>query len=138
MLPAVVTIAEATIPDDSLCALSALLECAADLLGGHAASEWHGQVYCAVSRDVVFGEGGRGREVPAGVHETEGAFWQGSSEGEKGSEVLYAQVLGDGDGYCIARDFLDEDLYCFCGHFWGCRARGGVGGNHDVCGLKGR
>lgn len=61
MLGAVVAAAEATVADNGLCAVLAVLERAADLLGGHASAKRQGHVQCRIGGDCVFGEGGGGR-----------------------------------------------------------------------------
>jgi len=53
VLPTVVTFAEATVANDSLRALLAVLVCAADLLGWHAAAQWCCEVHCRLLLDVA-------------------------------------------------------------------------------------
>lgn len=72
VLAAVVAAAEAAVADNGLCAILAVLEGAADLLGRHAAAQGQGQVQSCVWPDGVIGEGGfRRREVLAGVDDAQ-------------------------------------------------------------------
>jgi hypothetical protein len=90
VLPAVVTRAEATIADDGLGAVPAVLEGAADLAGGHAAAQGQGHVEGGVGGDGVGGEGeGGGGEVFAGVDEAEVCRGEVGAEGEEGAEGGY-------------------------------------------------
>lgn len=57
MRSTVMAVAEPTVPDDSLCALFAVLIRAADLLGWHAAAERHGHVQSCFAGDVVVCQG---------------------------------------------------------------------------------
>jgi len=53
VLATVVPVAESAVADDSLGSLLAVLVGAADLLGRHAAAEWHGEVQGRFPVDVV-------------------------------------------------------------------------------------
>jgi hypothetical protein len=88
MLPAVMSTAEPAVTDDALRRIFALLETAADLLGGHAAAQWECHVQCGVRRDAVGLQRGGGRgEVLAGVDEAEiRGRGEVGAESEKGTE----------------------------------------------------
>jgi hypothetical protein len=68
MLTAVVALAEAAVANNGLGTVLAVIEGAADFLGGHAAAQGECEVQCCVWADGVVRECGRGvGEVLAGV-----------------------------------------------------------------------
>lgn len=72
MLGAMMSAAKATVADNGLRAILAVLEGAANFPRGHAAAQGQGHVQGRVWGDCVVGEGGGGRgEVFAGVDDAE-------------------------------------------------------------------
>lgn len=91
VLAAVVAAAEAAVADNGLGAILAVLERAADLLGGHSTAQGQGHVQGGIGADAVFGEGGGGRrEVLAGVDYAEvGGRGEVGAQGEQGAQGPY-------------------------------------------------
>lgn len=134
MLVAVLLVAKGAISRDARNAFFAVLEGAADLLGG-AAAEGEGHVERALGGDVVVAEGVRGlAEVFASEDDAQGGgLGDVGAEGEEGAEGGDGGALGDGeregwekggegvsqcghdgdqDGWLtVACNVLDEDLH---------------------------
>ena len=96
VLAAVVARAEAAVADDALGGVLALLERAADLLGGHAAAHGQGHVQGGVGGDVVVGQRcGAAREVLAGVDYAQVVgMGQAGAQGEQRAQGAYRGVCG--------------------------------------------
>lgn len=77
--------AEPAVANDGLGAVLAVLEAAADLLGG-AAAEGQGEVHGALARDAVVADGcGEGGQVPAGVDDAQVGLGEVCAEGQQGA-----------------------------------------------------
>lgn len=129
MLAAKVALAEATVADDALCGILAVLEATSDLFGRCAATYGQGHVQRAFPRDVVGGQVFRRLQVLAGVHEAQVGFGQVRAQGQERAQSADRCIVRDGDGEgwanvsvtsnrdngrvrrTVARDIPDEDLH---------------------------